>query len=265
VKPADWDPEIDGEWEAPLIANPICSKVSGCGPWKAPLVDNPKYKGKWKPSLIANPNFKGKWSARKIPNPEFFEDPFPWKMASVDAVAFELWTISNQIAFDNILVADNVDAANLILDHTYQIKKELADAESDHWFVRMIKQTNKKPWLWIVYVLVIAVPLVLFIGYCCVTPGRHKSNDSDDLVEGNTEPEPSYEDFLEARAQGISDEFRYLPEDEAKSAESDSGPVIPDAEDVFEVEEMKEEENEPSTEEQDNQPRLRKPQLKKDD
>ena len=52
TKPDDWDPDMDGEWEAPLIANPKCSKISGCGTWKPPLMDNPKYKGKWKPRSV---------------------------------------------------------------------------------------------------------------------------------------------------------------------------------------------------------------------
>lgn len=33
-KPENWDIEIDGEWEPPLINNPKCAKVSGCGKCK---------------------------------------------------------------------------------------------------------------------------------------------------------------------------------------------------------------------------------------
>ncbi|CAG2113736.1 unnamed protein product, partial [Medioppia subpectinata] len=39
-QPSDWDTEMDGEWEAPLIANPRCAQLSGCGKWSAPLIDN---------------------------------------------------------------------------------------------------------------------------------------------------------------------------------------------------------------------------------
>lgn len=100
-------------------------------------------------------------------------------MSSIDAVAFELWTISDGIQFDNVLITDSVDVANYVLDHTYQLKKEISDAETDNWFVKMVKETNKKPWLWIVYVLIIAVPLLLFIGYCCVTPGRRSPDKAE--------------------------------------------------------------------------------------
>lgn len=83
VKPEDWDPEMDGEWEAPLVANPICEKAVGCGLWKAPMIANPNYKGKWRAPLIDNPNYQGKWAARKIPNPDFYEDLHPFKMATI--------------------------------------------------------------------------------------------------------------------------------------------------------------------------------------
>merc|ERR1719502_41554 len=36
--PEDWDEEEDGEWEAPIVANPACS--IGCGEWKRPMIDN---------------------------------------------------------------------------------------------------------------------------------------------------------------------------------------------------------------------------------
>lgn len=85
-KPDDWDTEIDGEWEAPLIPNPICEKMVGCGLWKAPLVANPKYRGKWRAPLIDNPNYQGKWAPKRIPNPNYFEDKNPFKMATIVSV-----------------------------------------------------------------------------------------------------------------------------------------------------------------------------------
>lgn len=134
-----------------------------------------------KPRLIDNPDYKGPWKAKKIKNPDYYNDEFPFKMASIDAVAFELWSISDGILFDNVLVTDNVDVANYILDHTFQLKKEISDAETDNLFVKMMKETNKKPWLYIVYLSVIAVPVLLFIGYCCVTPaGQKKSTTIND-------------------------------------------------------------------------------------
>ncbi len=78
-KPNDWDVEIDGEYEAPLIPNPICENSVGCGNWQPPMISNPNYKGKWRAPLVDNPNYQGKWTPRKIPNPDFFEDLNPFK------------------------------------------------------------------------------------------------------------------------------------------------------------------------------------------
>ena len=57
-KPDDWDEDMDGDWEAPLIENPECKAAPGCGKWKRPMIDNPSYKGKWFPPMITNPAFK---------------------------------------------------------------------------------------------------------------------------------------------------------------------------------------------------------------
>ena len=200
TKPSDWDPDMDGEWEAPLITNPKCSAISGCGKWSAPVIDNPKYRGKWKPSMISNPNYKGKWAPRKIPNPEYFEDSDPYSnLYSIDAAAFELWTISDNIAFDNVLITNDVDVANYVLDQTFQIKKDLADSETDSMIVRLIKYTNKRPWLWAVYILVIALPVVLFIAFCCVSPVK-----SSDDAGTRKKTDASTADVIDKSSQGTS-------------------------------------------------------------
>lgn len=43
-KPSDWDEEMDGEWEAPLVDNPACAAAPGCGAWQPPSIANPNYK-----------------------------------------------------------------------------------------------------------------------------------------------------------------------------------------------------------------------------
>merc|ERR1712226_497432 len=92
-KPADWDEDMDGEWEPPMISNPKCEDAPGCGEWKAPQIKNPKYKGKWKP--------------RKIANPDFFTDNEPYAMTTIDAVGLELWSMSDEIMFDNFIITDD--------------------------------------------------------------------------------------------------------------------------------------------------------------
>lgn len=57
----------------------------------------------------------------------------------------------------------------------------------------MIKETNRKPWLWVIYFLVIAIPVILFIGYCCVTPGR---KSQDQIAKNKKNDENSSEQLL---------------------------------------------------------------------
>lgn len=52
------DEDMDGEWEAPQIANPKCESAPGCGVWQRPMIENPNYKGKWKPPMIDNPTYQ---------------------------------------------------------------------------------------------------------------------------------------------------------------------------------------------------------------
>lgn len=129
-KPDDWDNEIDGEWEAPLITNPVCEKAVGCGMWQAPLIDNPSYKGKWRAPLIDNPNYQGKWAPKKIPNPDFYEDLMPFRMTTVAAVGIELWSMSNEILFDNIVVTDDVAMADEWAAQTYDVKRQQLDKDA---------------------------------------------------------------------------------------------------------------------------------------
>ncbi|KAL3266437.1 hypothetical protein HHI36_010610 [Cryptolaemus montrouzieri] len=123
-KPVDWDSEMDGEWEPPLIDNPACESAPGCGTWEPPLVNNPAFKGKWRAPLIDNPNYKGKWRPKLIPNPDYFEDKTPFKMTSVEAIGFELWSMSKDILFDNIIITEEITIAQQWAADTFQKKRQ---------------------------------------------------------------------------------------------------------------------------------------------
>ncbi|EDX18095.1 GD15746 [Drosophila simulans] len=124
IKPKDWNNEIDGEWEAPLVENPVCKNAPGCGKWKTPLIPNPKYKGKWLAPMIKNPNYHGKWAPRKIANPDFFKDLTP-----ISAVGLELWAMSSDILFDNLIVTDDVQLALDVAANSFDIKRLYIDRE----------------------------------------------------------------------------------------------------------------------------------------
>ncbi|EEH36619.1 calnexin [Paracoccidioides lutzii Pb01] len=130
-KPEDWDDEEDGDWAAPTIPNPKCSEVSGCGKWEAPMKKNPDYKGKWTPPMIDNPAYKGPWTPRKIPNPNYFEDKTPANFEPMGAIGFEIWTMQNDILFNNIYIGHSIEDAQKLKSETWDIKHPIEVAEEE--------------------------------------------------------------------------------------------------------------------------------------
>ncbi|CAG8452330.1 7248_t:CDS:10 [Ambispora gerdemannii] len=130
-KPEDWDDEEDGDWVPLTIENPKCETVSGCGPWKRPTKRNPAYKGKWYPPMIDNPAYKGLWAPRKIPNPDYFEDLKPAKFEEIAGIGFELWTMQNDILFDNIYIGHSEEDAKKFAEETWAVKYKIEKAAED--------------------------------------------------------------------------------------------------------------------------------------
>jgi calreticulin len=109
TKPDDWDDELDGEWEAPQIANP-------------------EFKGEWKPKMIPNPEYKGEWVHPLVPNPKYKDDDTLYRFTDNGAVGFELWQVKAGTIFDNILVTDSVDEAKAHADATWGKTKDAEKA-----------------------------------------------------------------------------------------------------------------------------------------
>ncbi|KAK3181448.1 hypothetical protein K4F52_007310 [Lecanicillium sp. MT-2017a] len=127
-KPEDWDDDEDGDWIAPTVPNPKCGDVSGCGPWKQPMKKNPEYKGKWTAPYVDNPAYKGPWAPRKIKNPAFFEDKTPANFEPIGAIGFEIWTMQNDILFDNIYIGHSIEDAEKLAAETFHVKHPIEKA-----------------------------------------------------------------------------------------------------------------------------------------
>jgi len=128
-QPDDWDEEDDGEWEAPLVNNPLCSV--GCGEWNAALIPNPSFKGKWSSPLFDNPAYKGEWAARIIANPGYFEEANPVStIKSIGAIAIEILANDKGIRFDNFLIGNDVASALHFADHDFIPGREAAKKEA---------------------------------------------------------------------------------------------------------------------------------------
>lgn len=125
-KPEEWDDEEDGDWVSPSIPNPACEDAPGCGEWKRPNKPNPLYKGKWFAPMIDNPAYIGEWAPRKIPNPSYFEDLDPIKsLEKIGGIGIELWTMTEDIFFDNIYLGHSLEDAKALAAETFEIKKTL--------------------------------------------------------------------------------------------------------------------------------------------
>jgi len=98
-KPDDWDDSLDGEWEAPMIANP-------------------DYKGEWKARMIENPAYKGEWIHPMVPNPDYKDDDTLYLYEDNGAVGFELWQVKSGTIFENILVTDDLKEAEKYAEAT---------------------------------------------------------------------------------------------------------------------------------------------------
>ena len=66
-----------------------------------------------RPSLPSIPPPQGTWAPRKIDNPAFFEDKTPFfSISPIGAIGFELWTMNEDIYFDNVIITSELTVAN---------------------------------------------------------------------------------------------------------------------------------------------------------
>ncbi|KAK1904747.1 Calnexin [Dissostichus eleginoides] len=137
--------------EAPQVPNPLCETAPGCGEWKRPMIDNPNHKGKWKSPMIDNPNYQGVWKPRKVANPVFFEDLQPFRMSAFSAVGLELWSMTNDIFFDNFFITDDRSTAERWANDGWGLKKAAEGAADPGLATQMLNAAEERPWLWVVY------------------------------------------------------------------------------------------------------------------
>ena len=98
-------------------------RLGDCSANFCSLIPSFSYKGKWHPSLISNPAYKGKWKPGRIPNPDYYHDADPFaRMTAIGAVGIELWSMSSDIYFDNVLITDDMDIATGWAAETFELK-----------------------------------------------------------------------------------------------------------------------------------------------
>ncbi|XP_018593485.2 calmegin [Scleropages formosus] len=238
-KPEDWDEEMDGEWEAPQVPNPVCETAPGCGEWKPPMINNPVYKGKWKAPLIDNPNYQGIWTPRKIPNPDYFEDLHPFRMTTFNAVGLELWSMTSDIYFDNFVITEDKEVADRWASDGWGLKRLVASANEPGVFTQLTMAAEERPWLWVIYILTVALPVGLLVLFCWPrksdydyahkkvdSPCSQEDEDADEEDEGVVEQEAEAE-----KAHDIGAE-----EEEGNQEELENGEVGEESQEEGEIE-----------------------------
>ncbi|XP_026703663.1 calmegin isoform X2 [Athene cunicularia] len=230
-KPRDWDEEMDGEWEAPQIPNPKCETAPGCGHWVRPMKNNPNYKGKWKAPMIDNPNYQGIWSPRKIPNPDYFEDLHPFEMITVSAIGLELWSMTSNIYFDNFIICSEKEVADRWAADGWGLKKLVASANEPGMFSQLVTAAEDHPWLWLLYILTLALPVGLGVLFCWPTKKSEEDTDFRKLDVSKPVPkgELKYErDEFEDDEIELEEENEDTAEDERREMEETKREFIKD-------------------------------------
>jgi len=133
AKPDDWDDELDGEWEAPKIANP-------------------EYRGPWAPKKIENPEYKGEWVHPEIDNPDYSDDPTLYSFDSFGGIGIDIWQVKAGSVFDNFLITDDFDTAESHFEALKKrregerkVKEERDKAEAEKRAAEAPKETPSTP------------------------------------------------------------------------------------------------------------------------
>jgi len=127
-KPGDWDDELDGEWEAPRMANP-------------------EYKGPWAPKKINNPAYKGEWVHPMIDNPDFHPDATLYSYDDFSLIGLDLWQVKSGSIFSNFVVADSYDDAKPSIDlvnKAREAEKKLKEAKDEEDRKKREEEEKKK-------------------------------------------------------------------------------------------------------------------------
>ena len=126
VEPDMWDEEEDGEWQPPMIENPVCEDI-GCGKWDPPTVQNPDYDGPWNPPLVPNPKYRGVWAPEKVPNPNFctIEDPVA-TLNGTAGIMIEVFVLEKGLKFSNFYLGTSEKEAAAHRQATWAPKRDLA-------------------------------------------------------------------------------------------------------------------------------------------
>ena len=147
------------------------------------------------------------------------------------AMGLELWSMTDQIYFDNFLITDDENTANEFAKATWLVKKEIemkksASASSDSVIDGLLKAANDKPWLWAIYLLIILLPVVL-VAIFCFGGSKKPSPSSEAAAAAAKKTDAPTEDVIpEGEEEQLVDESNQAQEEEEEDEDDESAEKI---------------------------------------
>uniref|UniRef100_A0A672NAK1 Si:ch211-274f20.2 n=1 Tax=Sinocyclocheilus grahami TaxID=75366 RepID=A0A672NAK1_SINGR len=92
-----------------------------------------------------------------------FRSDEPFTVSSVSAVGFELWSLTADVMFDNILLCDGLEVAQRWTQDTWGQRQTVSATPGV--IEKLLMATVKRPWLWGLYVVTVGLPIILFVSF----------------------------------------------------------------------------------------------------
>nr|CAG4644111.1 EOG090X09BQ [Lepidurus arcticus] len=145
-KPEDWDEEAP-----PQIPDPSASQPDGWLEDEPEMIPDPTAE---KPEDWDD-DMDGAWEAPLVNNPA---------CEKAGAIGFELWSMSDNIFFDNIIITDEKAVAEQWAAESFDVKRHRADISSS-WTERVRRWLKHKPNVVMSYLMYMSVPVTLYVWY----------------------------------------------------------------------------------------------------
>lgn len=117
-------------------------------------------------------------------------------MTPFSAIGLELWSMSSDIFFDNFIISADRRVVDDWASDGWGLKRAADGAAEPGVVGQMIEAAEERPWLWVVYILTVALPVFLLVLFCCSGkkqpgPAEYKKTDTPqpDVKEEEEEKE----------------------------------------------------------------------------
>merc|ERR1712168_1162242 len=179
----------------------------------------------------------GDWEAPLLENPARKDAPGcgPWTKPPIGAIGLELWTMSENVVFDNFILAEDVDAVDKFTAETWDVKAPLeatAAPSGESVFGALLRIAHDNPVMWAVYVVVALLPVLLIYLLCCRGGGYDEYEPpvvEDDAARRKKTDEPTKDDEI---APDAPEEEEEQEEDEVPPSDSDGSEAGDEEEDA---------------------------------